>query len=497
MNLYSRKKSWLLILSLLAAAIVAFFVLYTNIIVNRFAERENQQIKTWADAVQTQAALISYTDEFFGGFEKQEDLRVDLLASAYRRFLAASPEENVSIYLDIISNNISIPVVITDNEGNIIISLNLPENQREKKSFDSEMQTFYSKYDPIKMDNGMWLYYSESLIYTELEGVLKDMFFTFMDDVIYNAVGSPVIITDSTMQKVIAFGNIDSVEMHNPSFVTEQIRKMDEDNLPIKVAYLDKGHVFIHFRTSDLLVNVRFYGYLQILLVAVFVIVAYLFLSGVRRSEQNQVWAGMAKETAHQLGTPLTSLMGWIELMKAEEHPFIGTAEMENDVNRLTMIAERFSKIGSVPTLEDNDAVKAVSETMNYLKKRFSSGKIDFDIQLPDRSLVIPLNKALFSWVLENLTKNAIDAMPEGGRITIEMTEGDNFVIVDVSDNGKGIHRNMFKQIFKPGYTTKKRGWGLGLSLVKRIIEVYHKGKIFVKSSTIGRGTTFRIMLKK
>ena len=318
-----------------------------------------------------------------------------------------------------------------------------------------------------------------------------------MDDVIYNAVGSPVIITDSTMQKVIAFGNIDSVEMHNPSFVTEQIRKMDEDNLPIKVAYLDKGHVFIHFRTSDLLVNVRFYGYLQILLVAVFVIVAYLFLSGVRRSEQNQVWAGMAKETAHQLGTPLTSLIGWIELMKSEEHPFIGTTEMENDVNRLTMIAERFSKIGSVPTLEDNDAVKAVSETMNYLKKRFSSGKIDFDIQLPDRSLVIPLNKALFSWVLENLTKNAIDAMPEGGRITIEMTEGDNFVIVDVSDTGKGIHRNMFKQIFKPGYTTKKRGWGLGLSLAKRIIEVYHKGKIFVKSSTIGRGTTFRIMLKK
>ena len=228
-----------------------------------------------------------------------------------------------------------------------------------------------------------------------------------------------------------------------------------------------------------------------------FLIVAYLLFSYARRSEQNQVWAGMAKETAHQIGTPLTSLMGWIELLKLQETPFIGTMEMEKDIDRMKTIAERFSKIGSIPTLEPRDIVATVNDTMNYLKRRFSNNKFEFDIQLPNREIMLLLDDALFSWVLENLTKNAIDAMSDHGKLKVEMTEDADNVYIDITDTGKGIQRSMFKQVFQPGYTSKKRGWGLGLSLARRIVEDYHKGKIFVKSSVVGQGTTFRIALIK
>ena len=205
----------------------------------------------------------------------------------------------------------------------------------------------------------------------------------------------------------------------------------------------------------------------------------------------------MAKETAHQIGTPLTSLMGWIELLKMQDTPFIGTTEMEKDIDRMRTITERFSKIGSIPTLEAHNVVSSVNDTMNYLKRRFSNNKFEFDIKVPSREIIVPLDAALFSWVLENLTKNALDAMEDHGKLTVEMTEDAENIYIDISDTGKGMQRSAFKQVFQPGYTSKKRGWGLGLSLARRIIEDYHKGKIFVKNSVIGQGTTFRVSLRK
>ena len=357
----------------------------------------------------------------------------------------------------------------------------------------------FSVYQPIKIDlfgKTKWLFYKESLIYTELKGVLDDLFALFINDVTDNAVGAPVIIIDSTDNSVLAYGNLDSVKMKDPKFVENQIYAMQEECYPIKVNYLDDNKVYIYYRRSDLLLQMRYFPLVQILIFGLFVLLAYLLFSYVRRSEQNQVWAGMAKETAHQIGTPLSSLMGWVELLKMEEKPFVGTSEMEYDIDRLNTITERFSKIGSIPTLEQTDVVANVDKTMKYLQRRFSS-KFEFDVQLPVREIVIPLNAALFSWVLENLTKNAIDAMTDKGKITVEMTEDESNVFIDISDTGKGLPRSMYKQIFKPGYTSKKRGWGLGLSLAKRIIENYHKGKIFVKNSVMGQGTTFRIVLKK
>ena len=498
-NIYIQKKRWKIALAILAIVIISISIYYTNFLVKRFAEQETKQIEMWAEAVQSHAELMNYTKKFFNEVSEQEQKRVQLLAKAYESFLEAGPNENTSIYLDIIQSNISIPVVIIDNNRKIDLSINMPEHLKDKKNFDEEMQKEFNVYQPIKIDlfgKTEWLIYNESLIYTELKGVLDDLFKLFINDVTDNAVGAPVIIVDSTDNRILAYGNLDSTKMQDKQFVDNQIHIMQEENFPIKVNYIDNNKVYIYYRSSDLLLQMRFYPIVQILIFALFALLAYLLFSYMRRSEQNQVWAGMAKETAHQIGTPLSSLMGWVELLKMEEKPFIGTSEMEYDIDRLNTITERFSKIGSIPTLEPTDVVAAVDKTMKYLQHRFSS-KFEFDIQLPVREIVIPLNAALFSWVLENLTKNAIDAMTDKGKLTVELTEDATNVFIDITDTGKGLPRSMYTQIFKPGYTSKKRGWGLGLSLAKRIVENYHKGKIFVKNSVVGQGTTLRIVLKK
>ena len=240
----------------------------------------------------------------------------------------------------------------------------------------------------------------------------------------------------------------------------------------------------------------RYYPIIQFVVFALFLLIAYLLFSYARRSEQNQVWAGMAKETAHQLGTPLSSLMGWIELLKMQEEPFVGTHEMEKDIERLQIVTDRFSKIGSVPVPEPTNINYLIRDTMDYLQKRFSK-KFEFEINLPEEELTMPVIPSLFRWVLENLTKNSVDAMGDHGKITLNLIDDGDHIHIDLSDTGKGIPKSQIKQVFNPGYTSKKRGWGLGLSLAKRIIEDYHKGKIYVKSSVVGEGTTFRITLKK
>jgi len=498
-NFYTQNKRWKIALAVLALVIVCISIYYTNNLVKKFAQQETKQIEMWAEAVQSHVELMNYTETFFEGVSEQEQKRVELLALAYKSFLEAGPEENISIYLEIVRSNISIPVVIIDGSGDIRTAINLPEQFRDKRHFDKEMLKSFSVYPPIKIDlygKTSWLYYNESLIYTELKGVLEDMFDIFVADVTDNAVGAPVIIIDSIDNSVLAYGRLDSLKMQDKNFVANQLEIMQEEHFPIKVNYLDNNKAYIYYRGSDLLQKMRYFPVIQILIFAFFFVIAYLLFSYARRSEQNQVWAGMAKETAHQIGTPLSSLMGWIELLKLEEKPFVGTSDMESDIERLKTITERFSKIGSIPTLEPTDVVMVTRKTMAYLQKRFSS-KFDFHIQLPEREIVIPLNAALFGWVLENLTKNAIDAMTDHGSLTVELTEDDTSIFIDVTDTGKGMSRSMFAQVFKPGYTSKKRGWGLGLSLAKRIIENYHKGKIFVKNSVIGQGTTFRITLGK
>jgi len=253
---------------------------------------------------------------------------------------------------------------------------------------------------------------------------------------------------------------------------------------------------WIYYKDSALLYRLRYYPVYQLGFIGLFMFIAYFMFSASRRSEQNKVWAGMAKETAHQIGTPLSSLMAWTELLKEKEGTEQMVTEMEKDIKRLETITERFSKIGSKSELQKRDIVSLVSQSIEYLKARMPVNT-EFDIQVPGKEIIIPLNSVLFEWVIENLVTNAVDAMKGKGKISVSITEEENKIVINISDTGDGIDRSIIKNIFKPGVTSKKRGWGLGLSLSKRIIEEYHKGSIFVMKSEKGKGTTFSIRLPK
>ena len=484
----------------IALLLIAASLWYTNRLVKSIAEQETRQVKMWAAAMEQQAVMMKSTEEFFNKVSEQEQLRVELLANAYRHVIDISSNENTAIYLDIFRNNISIPLVIIDTKGNILNKANLPPEQEDKQTFDEEMKHYYSKFPPIKIDPGygsvQYLYYNESLIYTELKAVLEDMTAHFMEEITLNSVGAPVIITNEDQSQILSFGNLDSLMMKDSSYVAKQIAIMRNENDPLQIEFMNTGKATVFYRTSDLVEQMRYYPMIQFIVAALFILIAYLLFSYARRSEQNQVWAGMAKETAHQLGTPLSSLMGWIELMKMQEEPFAGTYEMEKDIERLQIVTDRFSKIGSIPVLEPTNIIYHIRDTMDYLQKRFSK-KFEFEVNLPEGELVLPLIPSLFRWVLENVTKNAIDAMGDHGKVTLDLIDDGDHIHIDISDTGKGIAKSQLKQVFNPGYTSKKRGWGMGLSLAKRIIEDYHKGRIFVKSSVVGEGTTFRITLKK
>ena len=487
-------------MAIIALLLIAASLWYTNRLVKSIAEQETRQVRMWAAAMEQHAVMMQSTEEFFNKVSEQEQMRVDLLASAYRRLIDISSNENTAIYLDIIRNNISIPLVLIDEKDNILSSNNLPPEQEGKKTFDAEMKMAYSKFPPIKIEPGygivQWLYYNESLNYTELKAVLEGMIDHFMEEITLNSMGVPVIITNEDQTQILSFGNLDTLMMKDSSYVARQLEIMRNENEPLQIEFMNKGKATIFYRTTDLVQQTRYYPIIQFIVFALFLLVAYLLFSYARRSEQNQVWAGMAKETAHQLGTPLSSLMGWIELLKLQEEPFVGTHEMEKDIERLQIVTDRFSKIGSVPVPEPTDINYLIRDTMDYLQKRFSK-KFEFEINLPEGELIMPLIPSLFRWVLENLTKNAVDAMGDHGKITLDLIDDGDHIHIDLSDTGKGIPKSQIKQVFNPGFTSKKRGWGLGLSLAKRIIEDYHKGKIGVKSSVVGEGTTFRITLKK
>jgi signal transduction histidine kinase len=253
----------------------------------------------------------------------------------------------------------------------------------------------------------------------------------------------------------------------------------------------------VFYENSVFYKQLKYYPLILIIIVSIFLLIAYFAFSWSRKAEQNQVWVGMSKETAHQLGTPISSILAWIELLKLKEVDNKLVEDIEKDVRRLETITERFSKIGSAPVLEKENLNKILANAVNYIKKR-TTDKVSFVFYFDENSeLLVPINTALFEWVVENICKNAIDAMEGAGQLEISIKDNMQIVYIDIKDTGKGIPKSKYKTIFQPGYTTKKRGWGLGLSLSKRIIEQYHLGKIFVKSSELNKGTTFRIVLKK
>lgn len=383
MNIYTRKQRWKLALLTMAILIGVTSLWYTNSLVKKLSEQEKKNVELWAGAV--------------------------------RQLSEVSVEAgDVSFALDVLRSNNTIPMILTDGEGNIN-----------------------------------------------------------------------------------SFRNLDSIKSLDESWLKEQILVMKSEKEPIEIVFgKNQDRNYVYHRDSLLLRQLRYYPYFQLGVITLFLLVSYLAFSSSRKAEQNQVWVGMAKETAHQLGTPLSSLMAWVEYLKSkgqDDH----LPEIEKDIARLNTITERFSKIGSAPSLRKESVTEMLQNSVSYIRSR-TSERVKFAVKSNvTHEIFAPLNVPLFEWVLENLFKNAIDAMSGEGDITISVTDQQQFVYIDISDTGKGIPKSKFKTVFKPGYTSKSRGWGLGLSLSKRIVEEYHDGHIFVKSSDPGKGTTFRIVLPK
>ena len=304
----------------------------------------------------------------------------------------------------------------------------------------------------------------------------------------------PFILVDADGE-IKGSNNLDPKKENDPKYLAEQLEIMKSQNQPILVPYLGKTD-YIYYRDSDLLDKLTYYPLALLLILLLFLAVIYLFYSSNKAAETNKLWTGMAKETAHQIGTPLSSLLGWIAILKMEKVDETYIEEIEKDVNRLNTIANRFSKIGSVPELKKENIVDITKQAFDYLESR-SSKQISFSFSSTDDEIFTNLNTELFGWVIENLIKNAIDAMLGKGELKLKIESNSKKVKITVSDTGKGMPKKLYKQIFKPGFTTKKRGWGLGLSLSKRIVEDYHNGKIFVKKSGIDKGTTFQIVLDR
>jgi signal transduction histidine kinase len=322
---------------------------------------------------------------------------------------------------------------------------------------------------------------------------------TFINqEIIQQNYSIPIIMVDSK-DSPIEFRNIkfksNADALDSTKTLQKELQEMGEDYEPI---YLREADIRVFYRNSELLTNLKYYPYVQLAVILLFGALAYALFNQSKIAEQNRVWAGLTKETAHQLGTPIASLMAWIDYLRNspvwEENREIIT-EMDKDVVKLRMVTERFSSIGSKPVIQSENLYEVIEETINYLRPRIST-KVEMVINADSRDLDAMMNKPLFEWVIENICKNAVDAMKGIGKISIDVIQdSDKYVIVDISDTGRGIEKRNYKKVFNPGFSTRKRGWGLGLTLAKRIIEGYHGGKIFIKNSEVGKGTTFRIML--
>ena len=320
--------------------------------------------------------------------------------------------------------------------------------------------------------------------------------YAFIFEVIKNNETVPVILTDRNGE-IVSHRNLDKTQENDSAYQHKLLAEMKRAKEPIEITLLDGDKNFIYYKESILLTRLFYFPIIQFGVLFLFLFVSYLAFSSSRKAEQNQVWVGMSKETAHQLGTPTSSLLASLELLKLKNVDEKIITEFEKDVQRLEVITDRFSKIGSKPKLLKQDIIPVLINTVKYIKAR-SSQKINFNFNFSENDKVIlPFNKSLFEWVIENLCKNSVDSMEGQGNLTVNIDDRVQYLFIDVIDQGKGIAKSKYKTIFQPGYTTKQRGWGLGLSLSKRIIEIYHKGKIFVNHSEIDKGTNMRIVLKK
>lgn len=516
MKLYSNKQKWKIILLVVAIILIGISLFVSNEIVNKVAERERERVTQWADAIKKRAELIEFTNQSFDQLREKELAEMQLWILATKEVSKSTNingHQSYELPLSIIQGNNDIPVIVLDQDKNISTYINLgfePQDLARHQNIaenDPKLQELFNDTllklteswvinnapFTIEIYKGMFMtyYFTDSKDIIRLETERDSLIQSFNKELIENPDLVPVILTDESKENVIAT-NISGGLSHEE--FKAKIEALEKENQPIVLQFSHNKDNYLFYASSPELLQLQLFPYIQFLLIGLFIFIGYIIFSTFRKAEQNQVWAGMAKETAHQLGTPLSSLMAWIELLKSMDLDPSITLEMTKDVNRLTQITDRFSKIGAATVLKSEDIIKTTKELLRYLKTR-SPKDVDIKFQSEEEELLVPHNPALFEWVIENICKNAIDAMEGRGELRVEVSRKFNKVYIDIKDNGKGMTNAMKKSVFRPGFTTKTRGWGLGLSLAKRIIETNHKGKVFVLHSEIDKGTTFRVVL--
>jgi len=515
MNLYSKKQKWKIALMIFALLMVGVSLFVSNKIVSKVGEREKERAQQWASAIKKKVELVQLTNNTFSQLRDLEREKMELWIDATTEVSKPAPfGVNISYEfpLKIINQNKDIPVILLDGDENVSGSINLGFDTSTFRvkyplASSSELKDYFNdsllvlvkiwdKQNPsftieIYKDLFMTYFYDDTRAIKNLERERDSLISTFNKDLINNEGLVPVLLVDSKTGEVINH-NITEYEI-NDSNTEKYLKQFELANKPIQIDFNNGETNTLYFDSSSELKQLQYLPYIQFLVIGLFALIGYVIFSTYRKAEQNQVWAGMAKETAHQLGTPLSSLMAWVQLLETQGVDKTITVEMQKDVDRLEKVTDRFSKIGSGAKLDSKDLGATVKNIIAYLRPRISD-KVEVEIEV-DKLAVAKHNAPLIEWVVENICKNAVDAMEGVGKLKIEVLKSGSWVFIDVIDNGKGIPSNQIKTIFEPGFSTKSRGWGLGLSLVKRIVKEYHKGNVVVLSSVVGEGTTFRISI--
>lgn len=446
----------------------------------------------WSQAIVQRAQLVRYTEELFDSLRTEERAKADLIGEAYRIIQSAGPGAPVdfTFITRFIQANRTIPVLVY-KDSVLQADINVPMHLRTPRQLDSLKDAMASRGAVIRFEQGLTLYYDQSNRFRDLKFVMDDIIHSFISETVLNSASIPVLLADSSLQVIL---QADRFAVEDLADTVGLIRRLAAVNPPIPLDLPVAGRRWILYDESIVLKQLRFFPVIQLLIIGGFLLLAYSTFSAFRRSEQNRVWVGMAKETAHQLGTPLSALLAWVEVLREEGVDETVLAELGKDLDRLRTVTDRFSKIGSDPELSPGDLGAFIRETMAYLERRMPRA-VEFAVDIPERRLEVRFNPALFGWVLENLTKNAVDAMEGSGRLSVTVAEQSGHIIMDIEDNGRGMSRRTQRQVFEPGFSTKERGWGLGLSLVRRIVREYHGGQIVILRSEESVGTTFRVSL--
>ena len=477
-------------------------IFYSYHLAQQIEEQEKAQVLLWANAISQKNNILKETSKIFQILRNEERKKVELTSKATQFVLSESDNDKLIFFLDIIKLNTTIPVVSTKEDLTITDFRNVVDSKlaiHSKLSKTNNPEFF--KYPPIEVNsigNKSFLFYQDSKIYKELTEIMVHSNNQFLDEIKNNSSLLPIVLTDA-QGNIEYSGNLPTDANHDEKTKAKFVSNLLNNSQPIIIDIDPKKKKRLFYQHSVISSYLKWFPILLYSAIALLFWIAYKAITNTRKFEKNQIWVGMSKETAHQLGTPISSLSAWLEMMtdntKSDQELSI-LKEMKHDVGRLELIADRFSKIGSKPKLEEVNLHEMMTKSMSYMSARFSK-HIDLSYKSTDMDSMVRINVQLFDWVVENVTKNAIDAIDKNGFVSLVSKAEGSMVIIEFKDSGKGISRHNFEKIFEPGFTTKKRGWGLGLSLCKRIVEEYFDGRIFIKNSAINQGTTLRIELKR